>query len=105
VREVRPELYKNFNPWDRISDPAAVTALLVESGVAGSFAIGEPGWHPVATPADWWTIVMGSGYRGIVDQLSPGERERLRATVLAEIARRDIRLIETNVIYALARKR
>jgi ubiquinone/menaquinone biosynthesis C-methylase UbiE len=25
VREVRPDLYKGFNPWDRISDPPSST--------------------------------------------------------------------------------
>jgi ubiquinone/menaquinone biosynthesis C-methylase UbiE len=105
VREVRPELYKNFNPWDRINEPVAATDLLIDGGVVGSYATAEPGWHPVATPADWWTIVMGSGYRGVVEQLSPDECGRVRAAVLAEIARRDIRRIESNVIYALSRKR
>jgi hypothetical protein len=98
-------LHKAFNPWDRISEPAAVTALLVEGGVNGSVAVAESGWHPVATSADWWTIVLGSGYRGVVEQLTPAERERVRTTVLAAVARQDIRRIETNVIYATARKR
>jgi ubiquinone/menaquinone biosynthesis C-methylase UbiE len=105
IRQVRPELEKNFHPWDRISEPVAVTDLLIDGGVAGSLATAESGWHPVATPADWWTIVLGSGYRGIVEQLTPGERDRVRTRVLAEMARQDIRRIETNVIYALARKR
>lgn len=105
IRAVRPELHKAFNPWDRINDPAAVTALLVEGGVQGSVAIAEAGWHPVATPQDWWTIVMGSGYRGIVEQLHPEELARVRAEVLAGVTRWDVRLVETNVVYAMARKR
>lgn len=104
VRAVRPELHKAFNPWDRIADPAAVTALMVEGGVTGSVAIAEAGWHPVATPQDWWTIVMGSGYRGIIGQLQPDELARVRAGVLAGVARRDVRMVETNVVYATARK-
>jgi ubiquinone/menaquinone biosynthesis C-methylase UbiE len=105
IREVRPELHKGFNPWDRINEPAALTELLLDGGVVGSVAAAEPGWHPVATPADWWTIVMGSGYRGVIEQLTPAECERVHATVLAAVARQDIRRIETNVIYATARKR
>jgi ubiquinone/menaquinone biosynthesis C-methylase UbiE len=105
IRSVRPELYKNFHPWDRINEPAALTDLLIDGGVAGSFSIAEAGWHPLATPGDWWTIVMGSGYRGIIDQLTPDERAQVRASVLAELAQCDLRRIETNVIYALARKR
>lgn len=104
IRAVRPDLHKGFNPWDRINDPVAVTNLLAEGGVTGAVAIAEMGWHPVATPADWWTIVMGSGYRGVVEQLKPDELARVRAEVLAGITRWDVRLIETNVIYATARK-
>lgn len=33
VREIRPDLYKGFNPWDRISDPLSLRALLREGGV------------------------------------------------------------------------
>src|ERR1700751_4648259 len=32
VREVRPDLYRGFNPWDRICDPASVRARLNEGG-------------------------------------------------------------------------
>src|SRR5215470_12679625 len=30
VREVRPDLYKGFNPWDRICDPPSLRAVLRE---------------------------------------------------------------------------
>jgi ubiquinone/menaquinone biosynthesis C-methylase UbiE len=104
IRDVRPELYKGFNPWDRINDPVAVSTLLAEAGVADSAAIAEAGWHPIATPADWWTIVMGSGYRGVIEQLTPEERVRVQTTVLSAVARWDVRLIETNVVFATAQK-
>src|SRR5262245_38117296 len=33
VREVRPDLFKAFNPWDRICDPWSLTALLRDGGI------------------------------------------------------------------------
>ena len=33
VRQIRPDLYKGFNPWDRICDPESVRALLAEGGI------------------------------------------------------------------------
>src|SRR5262245_24327178 len=33
IREVRPDLYKGFNPWDRICDPDSLRALLREGGI------------------------------------------------------------------------
>ena len=34
VRELRPELYKGFNPWDRICTEHALHALLAEGGLS-----------------------------------------------------------------------
>lgn len=104
VRAVRPELHKSFNPWDRISTPMAVLSLLRAAGVTDAVAAPERSLHPLRSPEDWWSIVQGSGYRGILDQLTAAERDRVRAQVLAELGTRSIARIETNVIYAQARK-
>lgn len=104
VKSVRPELYKGFNPWDRISEPPAVLSLLHEAGVTGGTAEAVAGWHPLTSPQDWWTIVMGSGYRGVVEQLTPDERHKVRERVQADVGNRRIGQIEANVIYARARK-
>lgn len=104
VRAVRPELYKSFNPWDRISTPEVVVTLMSEAGVTNATAKAEEGMHPLQTPEDWWTIVRGSGYRGVIDKLSTSEQESVRTRVLREVSARGIERVETNVVYALARK-
>lgn len=104
VREIRPELYKSFNPWDRINDPAPLRALLLEAGVAAPAIVPESAGHPLARADDWWTLVLGSGYRGIVEQLTPSEREVVRASCEREFAARNVSSIEANVLYALATK-
>lgn len=104
VRNVRPELYKGFNPWDRISEPAAVKQMMAEGGVAAVTAVVQAGRHPIASPEDWWAIVMGSGYRGVVEQLTVAERAAVRAAVSGHPALQGLREIEANVIYARAVK-
>jgi hypothetical protein len=47
-------------------------------------------------------IALGSGYRGTIDQLDVDVRERVRQATLAGLRERDVRAVETNVIYALA---
>ena len=69
VREVRPDLYKGFNPWDRISDPESVRALFREGGIERADVVAEANTHPIPSGAAWWSAVSGSGYRGTVDQL------------------------------------
>jgi ubiquinone/menaquinone biosynthesis C-methylase UbiE len=104
VRSVRPELYKGCNPWDRISAPSAVLELFVAAGIPHSSAIASPGEHRLRTADDWWAIVNGSGYRGVLELMTTTERETVREKVIREVGDRAIRSIETNLIYAVARK-
>jgi len=104
IRAVRPDLHKGFNPWDRIGEPAAVVALLREAGVEGAEVVAEAGEHALPSPEAWWSVVLGSGYRGTVDQLDPAQRSLVRAANLDLIRRRSIRAVEANVVYAVARR-
>jgi len=78
IRDVRPDLYKSFNPWDRISEVDAVLGLLAAAGLSEMEGVAEPDTQPVNAPEDWWAMIMGSGYRGTVEQLAPDDRERVR---------------------------
>ena len=100
VRAVRPELHKSFNPWDRISTPAGLRALLDEAEVGAAEIVAEAHQHPLPTPDDAWALIMGSGYRGTLEQLTAAEREQVHAAVQAFTARQ----VEANVIYAVAVK-
>ncbi|MBI3447412.1 MAG: methyltransferase domain-containing protein [Acidobacteria bacterium] len=104
VRAERPDLFKSFNPWDRISDPEGLSALLAEAGVDAAECVAEAASHAIAAPGDWWRIVMGSGYRGTVDQLDPAARERVRAANLRYAEAHGVRAIQADVVYAVARK-
>src|SRR4051812_32590285 len=85
VKDVRPDLYKGFNPWDRIDDPASLRKILDEGGVASPNIIAENRLHPIKSPKDWWTIVLGSGYRGTIEQLTLTERQKVKEANLAFI--------------------
>jgi len=102
IRDVRPELYKSFNPWDRISDAESLRALLREGGVAEAVVRAEPGAHEVPSPEAWWSAVLGSGYRGTIEQLDAVSRERVREANARYIIGSNIRSVEANVVYAVA---
>jgi ubiquinone/menaquinone biosynthesis C-methylase UbiE len=104
IREVRPDLYKGFNPWDRISDPPSVRALLGEAGIERAEVIAEEGAHPIPTPEAWWAAVLGSGYRGTIEQLDAEAREHVRGVNMGYIRQSGIRSVEANVVYAVAAK-
>jgi len=101
---VRPDLYKGFNPWDRICDPDSVVALLREGGADAAEAVAEAGEHAIASPEAWWSAVLGSGYRGTFDQIDAAGRDHVREANLEYIRSSAIRAVEANVVYAIAPK-
>lgn len=104
VREVRPDLYKGFNPWDRICEPDALLSLFRQAGIEDSEAIAEAGEHPIPSPEAWWSAVLGSGYRGTMDQLNMHDRETVHTANINYIRDSGLTAVEANVIYATARK-
>ena len=104
VREERADLYKQFSPWDTITTPEALGDLLTSAGIPSAEIVAEPGRHPLVSPAAWWLLVMGSGYRGTVEQLTPEARERVKARSLQYLASAHITEVEANVIYEVSRK-
>jgi len=104
IREVRPELHKGFNPWDRICDPPALRELLRQGGVEQAEIVAETGEHPIPSPGAWWSAVLGSGYRGTYDQLDARDQERVRTANLNYVRASGITSVQANVVYAIATK-
>jgi ubiquinone/menaquinone biosynthesis C-methylase UbiE len=104
VRRVRSDLYKGFNPWDRICEPEALRALFLEAGASAPAAVAEVNSHPLGSPEDWWPMVLGTGYRGTIEQLDPAAREQVRKECLDYIRTAGVQSVEANVLYALATK-
>ncbi len=104
VGQIRPDLYRGYNPWDDLTEPDAVRALFVGAGAEDVAVEPVASSHELRSPEDFWTIVRGSGYRATHDALTTGERETVRAVTLAAVSGDDITSIETNVIYASATK-
>ena len=104
VQELRPELYKGFNPWDRICNEDALRSLLAEGGLTRIEVVVEMGSQPINAPEDWWSMVLGSGYRGTVEQLTASERERIKNANFEFIIQSKIKSVEANVLYGQASK-
>ena len=104
IRDVRPDLYKSFNPWDRICEPQLILALLREAGIEEADVVAEPGEHSIPSAEAWWSAVLGSGYRGTVEQLDVNDRERVHAANLHYVRQSGVRSVEANVVYAIAGK-
>lgn len=104
IGEVRPDLHKQFNPWDRISEPSGLREMLAEAGVHTDNIVAEASTHPLNSPDDWWKIAMGSGYRGTLAQLDEETLAQVREKNLSHLTEHQVDAIATNVIYAVAAK-
>ena len=105
IRDVRPDLYKGFNPWDDVSDPASLRALMEAAGIDDAEVVASAGTHAIPTPESWWSAVLGTGYRGTFEKLDAEARERVRAANLDFIRRTGVDSVEANVVFAIAIKR
>lgn len=102
LREVRPDIPSAKRPWERLTDPNRLRALLLDAGFTQPRIVPVSDRQPLETPDDWWTIALGSGYRNQIEMLSAAEREDVRARATEWLARDGVRAIETSVQHALA---
>ena len=65
----------------------------------------ENGQQALQSAEDWWTVVLGSGYRWTVEQMNRETVARVREANIEAIKQNGLTSIATNVIYAVASKR
>lgn len=104
LKNMRPDLHSEFNPWDRISQPDTLRELMIDGGTSNVEVVAEEGYQLVRSPEDWWTIAMGSGLRWAIDQLAPDELGQIRHENITWINNNNIGSVGTNVLYAVAHK-
>ncbi|HKD98510.1 MAG TPA: methyltransferase domain-containing protein [Micromonosporaceae bacterium] len=104
VSTERPDLVRGFQPWTRVTDGASIRALFRDGDAAEPEVEEEAGVHGMATPDDWWTVVLGTGYRATVQRLDPDAAARVRAASVSRLRRDGVSELQANVVYARARK-
>lgn len=106
VRAERPDLVSDFHPWDRITTPSSLVRLLSDAGIPRDAVRVLPEFDvwPLRSAHDWWSIVMGTGLRWTMDQLTPEAAARVRAINLDHARRQDVVSVTCNVMYATATK-
>ena len=106
IRTERPELVIDFHPWERLTTPSAISRLLGDAGIDREHVRILPEFDvwPLRSGHDWCSMVMGSGLRWTIEQLSPDAKQRVRAANLAYVKRHDVQAITCNVLYTTVTK-
>jgi ubiquinone/menaquinone biosynthesis C-methylase UbiE len=104
LAQLRPELCGRPRPWQRLTEMTTLRATFAEAGIADASFHPAPDVQTLSAPDDFWTIAMGSGYRGEIDQLEPDSRAMLRTRLAARISAGHVSEIDTGAIHALAIK-
>lgn len=104
VRMVRPDLVQATVPWERIKTPQSFQSLLASVGITKVEILNEATTHPLRTPEDWWTMLMGGGYRGVIEQLNPVMREQIQVKNMTYLHSDNIQALDVDVMWAIASK-
>ena len=104
LQRLRPDTPPSPRPWERLTRPEGLGRMLVDGGAATPDIVDAPDRQMLTRSEDWWTIALGSGFRGEIDQLSQPEQEDLRVRVLQRLSDGVVRHVETNALHAIARK-
>jgi len=104
VREERPDLDRLFHPWDRIPTPGDLRGLFETAGIPQSHVETESRAFPLGHLDDFWAVLLGTGYRGTLEQMNLASQERLRVRLLDKLRTAGVSALETEVLYGLARK-
>jgi hypothetical protein len=92
-------------PVANCRSPARARAYRVRGNSEYFRPIAEAGEHPILSPEAWWSAVLGSGYRGTLDQIDTVGQQKVRTANLAYIHDSGITSVEANVVYAIATKK
>jgi ubiquinone/menaquinone biosynthesis C-methylase UbiE len=103
VAAVRPDLVRGFNPWDDLVSVDQLVELYASGGIEGARAELVEAAQALRSEDDWWDVVMGTGFRGTVEELDPAGAAEVRRLNVAAL--RGTPSIDVSAVYASARKR
>lgn len=104
VRRLRPDIPYPLRPWERLTNPANLRELMLAGGTAEPSIETVADVQPLKDPDDFWTVAMGSGFRGEIEQLTLEHRDRVRWATARRLAAIPVTEIEMNAIHATALK-
>ena len=104
VQAVHPDLFNKCPPWEAIKTPQTLTDLILSAGATEVEIITESTIHPLTQPDDWWTIMLGGGFRGVIEKLEPGTRAKVYQQNIDYLRDQNITALDIDIMYAIVSK-
>lgn len=104
VDAVRPDLVATAaGPEQRLGDPGLLRDTFRAAGAQRLRIVEEELVRPCA-PSDFWSIVIGSGYRVSLDAMHGADVARVRLGLRQRLEEQGVEAVTSDVLYAAARK-
>jgi SAM-dependent methyltransferase len=100
IRAERPDLDADLLPWHRLADERDLVSAFEAAGVEDVEVMHEQGSQPIHSADDWWAMVLGSGYRALIERLDPVVRARVREATCAALDGTAVGAVALPVLYA-----
>ena len=104
LERLRPDIPEPLRAWERFATRTAIEDLVASATQVVPKVRPAADRQPLASPHDWWTIAMGSGYRWEIDQLEAEERRHLKQRCSERIRADAIKAIRTPALHAITKK-
>ena len=89
--------------WERINSPAKLAQSFVSAQLPQP-RVREERLVRATTPDDFWTVVIGSGYRLLLSTMSYASARRVRIRVRRRMEAGEASSLTSDVLYAIATK-
>jgi SAM-dependent methyltransferase len=100
----RPDFRPLSSPLDSTNTHAALLRVFADAGLPTPVITQEVLRRPMRA-GDFWTVILGSGHRLLIDAMTPDDAQRVHAAFDLRMAEEDVREVACDVLYACARKR
>lgn len=104
VQRIRPGLETGPAPWEPLTTHDGIRDAFRRAGLPRPEIEIQYTQQFMDRPRDFWTIALGSGLRTTIEALGPQGSADVRRAISRRAADLRVRAIESNVIYAVARK-
>ncbi len=93
---------EHISPADKLAEPDALAELFREAGVDAPMIVVERWRMPLATPDDFWPVIMGTSNRGVFDALPLDGQARVKRAVIDRLRDEHVTGLDMDALIAVA---